>query len=62
MRQEAHADKRFVCTDCGGDATIALSDTVGPKGQIIRADERLCLRCAKKRGFPHPLLREKEET
>jgi len=41
----------FPCTECGGDAYIGLSDWIGPDGQIIDKDERLCTRCAKKRNI-----------
>jgi hypothetical protein len=42
------------CTECGGDAFIGMSDWTGPDGVIIGEDERLCIRCGRKRGIGHP--------
>lgn len=41
---------QFFCTDCGGDAYVGMSGWSGPQGEIIKKDERLCLKCAKVRG------------
>ena len=42
---------KYNCTDCGGDATVGLSDFRGVKeGIIIKKNERLCLTCARKRN------------
>ena len=45
----------FACTDCGGDAYIGMSNLIGPRGQMIGRDERLCMRCTRKRGGFNPL-------
>jgi len=46
------------CTDCGSDAYIGMSNVIGPQGQIIGADERLCMKCTKKRGGFNPFARK----
>ncbi len=45
-------DERYICTECMGDATVALSAFKGPDNKyIIGENERLCLLCARKRGI-----------
>ena len=44
----------FPCTECGADATIGMSDLQGPDGQLIGKEERLCMRCTKRRGGFNP--------
>jgi hypothetical protein len=40
----------YKCTDCGGDAYCGATNWKDAEGnQLIREDERLCIRCAKKR-------------
>lgn len=46
--------KQYPCTECGADATLGLSGWSGPDGQAIGKDERLCGRCAAKRGISWP--------
>lgn len=45
---------KYICTDCGGDATIAWSNTTKKDknyfGAIFKTGERVCLPCGKKRG------------
>lgn len=45
-------DKKYICTDCGGDATVAFTKfrDIKNKKWIIKIGERLCLLCARKRG------------
>ncbi len=45
----------YPCTDCGGDAYVGLSGWRGPEGEIISKNERLCLRCGRKRGIERPI-------
>ena len=40
----------FPCTDCGGDAFIGVSGWKKHDKYIIKKKERLCLKCAAKRG------------
>lgn len=55
-------NKKYVCTECGGDATIAYCATTIKSGKnkgkekaswggLVQAGERLCLSCGKKRGI-----------
>lgn len=54
MTKSKVPDKKWICTQCGGDAYIAWgNDTKKDQnyfGAIIKPGERLCLVCGKKRG------------
>jgi len=45
----------YVCTACGGDATIAWHNSTKKNkkffGIVLKPSERLCLSCGKKRGI-----------
>lgn len=43
---------KYRCTDCGGDAFVGYSNVACADEVLVRKDERLCLRCCKKRGVP----------
>ena len=45
----------YPCTDCGGDAFVGFSGWIGPSGNVIGEEERICPSCAKKRGIGNPL-------
>jgi len=41
---------RFICTECGGDATIAMCGWQDNNGkEYYKKGERLCMRCHHKR-------------
>ena len=46
--------RQYICTECGGDATVAWANDsdkdIDCFGAVIHPKERLCLACAKKRG------------
>ena len=45
----------FPCTECGGDAYVGMSSLGESSGRVlIRKGERLCMRCAKRRGGFNP--------
>lgn len=52
----------YKCTQCGGDATFAYSDETIKRGKdkgkkrdgwggLVKAGERLCIPCGRKRGI-----------
>lgn len=43
--------KKYICTECGGDATTAMASWIDAKTgkQYYKKGERLCLKCHKKR-------------
>jgi hypothetical protein len=61
---EPRKSKQFQCTECGGDATIGMSNFrhVASGRQIIGKDERLCFQCGKKRGIESPFHLNKKEA
>lgn len=51
----------FPCTECSGDAEVGFSNwTCAKKGCLIGPDERLCMRCARKRGLQNPFQSPKD--
>lgn len=44
-------DKKYICTDCGGNAFIGYSNwsKAGSKKKIVKKNERICSMCFKKR-------------
>lgn len=44
-------DDKYKCTECSGNAFIAYgSDKKDSWGGLVKAGERLCTKCFKKRG------------
>lgn len=48
---EMPEDTSYRCTSCGGDAYIAYSAGNGDWGGKVKAGERICLACGRKRGI-----------
>lgn len=43
--------EKYKCTDCRKDATVGFSNFSKGKKKIIGSKERLCTKCADKRGL-----------
>lgn len=67
MTAAANEIKKYPCTECGGDATMAFSPTTIKRGKDkgketpgwdgkVLPGERICMRCGGKRGLKNPFF------